>query len=207
MTAPTGPTTAESHYVVYGDGSVLRNGHPDAAGGYGYWIERGSQPFWMGGGRYRAPHPTNNVSELLAVLVPLAFLVKRIEGVKEVTLVSDSRYVVNGVNSHVFLWAQRGFRKSDGGQVSNENLWRVLYAYHDRIKIQAQWVRGHQAKSKLKGNSLRNQIVDDIAGLFVRNEGLAHVYAGRDLLEDYSSMIEKRLAKERLALLGSCLGI
>jgi ribonuclease HI len=79
---------------------------------------------------------TNNRMELLAVIVGLETL--RGDG-HEVTVYSDSRYVVDAVEKGwVFGWERKGFAGK-----KNPDLWaRFLRAYR-RHKVHFVWVKGH----------------------------------------------------------------
>lgn len=79
---------------------------------------------------------TNNRMELLAVIVALEHL-KR-ENL-EVTIYSDSQYVVNSVEKKwVFGWVKKGFKGK-----KNEDLWRRYLLVHEKHKIKMVWVKGH----------------------------------------------------------------
>ena len=77
---------------------------------------------------------TNNQMELLAVI-------KGLEALKEpcdVTLISDSSYVVRGINEWLGGWVKKGFAK-----VKNPELWRHYLEAAKGHKIKGIWVRGH----------------------------------------------------------------
>jgi ribonuclease HI len=79
---------------------------------------------------------TNNRMELLAVIVGL-------EALKwddtEVTVYSDSRYVVDAVEKGwVFGWERKGFRGK-----KNPDLWVRFLAVYRRHRVRFVWVKGH----------------------------------------------------------------
>jgi ribonuclease HI len=79
---------------------------------------------------------TNNRMELLAVIAGLESL-KR-PGT-EVTVVSDSKYVVDAVEKGwVFDWEKKGFAKK-----KNPDLWKRFLAAYRKHRVKFQWVRGH----------------------------------------------------------------
>lgn len=114
---------------IYTDGSSRGNPGP---GGYGVVFLSGGHRKEVSAG-YRLT--TNNRMELLAVIVGL-------EGLKvpcEVTVYSDSRYVVDAVEKEwVFGWAKTGFRKK-----KNADLWRRFLAIYPRHRVSFVWVKGH----------------------------------------------------------------
>lgn len=56
----------------------------------------------------------------------------------EVEIVSDSSYVVKGINEWLGGWVARGFSK-----VKNPDLWGEYIEVSKPHKIKATWVRGH----------------------------------------------------------------
>lgn len=79
---------------------------------------------------------TNNRMELLAVCVALEAL--KFEGT-EVTLYSDSRYVVDAVEKGwLFGWEKKGFAKA-----KNPDLWQRFLRVYRRHKVRFVWVKGH----------------------------------------------------------------
>jgi ribonuclease HI len=80
-------------------------------------------------------------------------LTAALEGLKalkepcEVLLISDSQYLLNGLQTWRFGWRKRGWmrkpRKGEEQPVLNADLWRELDTLADRHKITCKWVRGH----------------------------------------------------------------
>lgn len=82
-----------------------------------------------------ARNTTSNRMELNAVIdaMELCWIYEDAE------ILSDSQYVVEGLNSWMYNWAKRGWKN-----VKNEDLWKRAYTIklmHPCIKIN--WVRGH----------------------------------------------------------------
>lgn len=116
--------------IVHTDGAASGNPGP---GGYGVVLESGKHRKELWGG-FRLT--TNNRMELLAVIVALEAL-KR-PGM-EVTVVSDSRYVVDAVEKGwVFGWEKKGFAKK-----KNPDLWRRFLKVYRQHKVRFKWIRGH----------------------------------------------------------------
>ena len=79
---------------------------------------------------------TNNRMELMAVCVALEAL--KFDGT-EVTLYSDSKYVVDAVNQRwVFGWEQKRFTGK-----KNPDLWQRFLRIYRRHHVRFVWVKGH----------------------------------------------------------------
>ncbi len=82
---------------------------------------------------------TNNRMELLAAIRGLEALTKPCE----VTMFSDSQYVVKGIQSWLDGWRKNGWRKADKQPVLNVELWQALDGQLQRHRVVARWVKGH----------------------------------------------------------------
>ncbi len=79
---------------------------------------------------------TNNRMELLAVIIALESL--KGEG-HEVTVYSDSKYVVNAVEKKwVWNWLKKGFK-----QKKNADLWKRFLRVYSKHQVKFQWIKGH----------------------------------------------------------------
>jgi ribonuclease HI len=79
---------------------------------------------------------TNNRMELLSVIVGLESL-KRLH--EEVTVYSDSKYVVDAVEKGwVFGWAKKNFQGK-----KNADLWTRFLAIYARHQVRFRWIKGH----------------------------------------------------------------
>ena len=89
---------------------------------------------------------TNNEMELLAAYS--AILKAYREGVKEVTIYSDSAYVVNPViNSWLLKWKSNGWQTSTGKEVKNRRIWERMakLIYEKGMYINFVKVKGHSS--------------------------------------------------------------
>lgn len=114
--------------ALFCDGSSLGN---PGFGGYCAILRYGENERIVSGGQKDA---TNNQMELLAVI-------KGLEALKEpceVTITSDSSYVVKGINEWLSGWVKKNFAK-----VKNPELWEYYLQVAKGHKIKAIWVRGH----------------------------------------------------------------
>ncbi len=114
--------------TLYADGSSLGNPGP---GGYGGILEyRGHRREYHGG----EPETTNNRMELRGVIEGLKLLKEPCD----VTVVSDSSYVVKAINEWLPAWVKRDFKK-----VKNPDLWREYLEVSRPHTVRGIWVRGH----------------------------------------------------------------
>jgi ribonuclease HI len=62
----------------------------------------------------------------------------------DVEVVSDSRYVVQGMTEWIHDWIRRGWKTAAKKPVLNEDLWRTLLALAEAQKdVRFRWVAGH----------------------------------------------------------------
>jgi len=119
--------------TLFCDGSSLGNPGP---GGYGGILRYGKHEREYSG---RSSNTTNNRMELLGVIEGLKLLKEPCE----VTIVSDSSYVVKGINEWLDGWQKRAFKR-----VKNPELWREYIEVSKPHKVKAVWVRGHNGHSE-----------------------------------------------------------
>lgn len=152
------------HVDIYTDGAA--RGNP-GNGGYGALLrfvssdgtvhERElSQGFRM---------TTNNRMELLAVIVALECLKQPCE----VTVYSDSQYLVNAFNQHwIEGWMRRDWKNSKKDPVKNDDLWKRLVRETKQHDVTFVWVKGHAGHQE-------NERCDELA---------TAAADGEDLIED-----------------------
>lgn len=85
------------------------------------------------------PSTTNNRMELMAVIQGLRVLTRPVG----VEVVSDSQYVLNGLEKWMSGWKRKGWRLADGKPVKNQDLWMELDELKSRHDLRFQYVRGH----------------------------------------------------------------
>jgi ribonuclease HI len=120
---------------IYTDGSSRGNPGP---GGYGVVMLYGSLRKEMSEG-FRLT--TNNRMELLSVIVALETLKKE---ESEVTIYSDSKYVVDSVEKNwVFGWEKKNFKDK-----KNEDLWKRFLAIYRKHRVKFVWVKGHNTNKE-----------------------------------------------------------
>ncbi len=90
------------------------------------------------GGRDR--YTTNNRMELIAVIKGLEVL----KSPRVVHVVTDSRYVIDGMTSWIANWKAQGrMDKSGGKPVKNLELWQKLDELCQKHEVTWEWTKGH----------------------------------------------------------------
>ena len=133
-------TSDKSAVTLYSDGAAKRN--PDGPGGYGTILKfidsRGQEHLKEISAGYK--RTTNNRMELMGVIAGLEALKRPCE----VTVYTDSQYVVNAFNRHwIDSWRKKGWKKSDKTPVKNVDLWERLLAAMEMHDVIYEWVKGH----------------------------------------------------------------
>jgi ribonuclease HI len=82
---------------------------------------------------------TNNQMELMAAISALEVL----ERASELTIITDSTYVKNGVTGWIHGWKKNGWKTSAKKPVKNVELWQRLDAAQARHQVTWEWVKGH----------------------------------------------------------------
>ena len=82
---------------------------------------------------------TNNRMELMAAISALETLGRP----TEVTIVTDSSYVKDGLTKWIHGWKRNGWKTAAKKPVKNEDLWKRLDAAQQRYQVSWEWVKGH----------------------------------------------------------------
>jgi ribonuclease HI len=110
---------------------------------------------------------TNNRMEMMAAIRAL----EEIKEPSEISLYSDSQYLVNAINKNwIESWISKGWKKSDGNDVKNQDLWKKLISLMKPHKVSFIWVKGHNGHplnercDQLATNAAdNNATLDDVA--------------------------------------------
>ncbi len=88
---------------------------------------------------------TNNRMELSAVIRALSFVQERdgFDPSIPITIISDSKYVVDGFTVWRPNWKLKNWRTADKKPVKNQELWRHLEFVATELSLSFQWVKGH----------------------------------------------------------------
>lgn len=127
-------TKLEDKVVIYTDGACSCNPGP---GGWGAIIfENGNKKELSGFDKVT----TNNQMELTAAIKAL----QEIKQSSEITLYSDSAYLINAFNEGwIAKWQLNGFKNSNNKDVANIDLWKILINFNNYHKIKWVKVKGH----------------------------------------------------------------
>jgi ribonuclease HI len=60
-----------------------------------------------------------------------------------ILIVTDSKYVLDGLTKWIKGWKKRGWKTADGKPVKNQDLWLRLDAATQTHRVKWEWVRGH----------------------------------------------------------------
>ncbi len=97
---------------------------------------------------------TNNRMELMAAISALEAL----DRAAEITVITDSTYVRNGVSVWMKGWKSNGWRTAARKPVKNVDLWQRLDDAQARHQVEWQWVKGHDGHGE-------NERADELARL------------------------------------------
>ena len=143
--------------IIYTDGAC--SGNP-GKGGWGAVILANSEEHRLSGGEKIT---TNNRMELMAAIEALETVAENsLWKNANITLISDSQYVKNGIQSWIHAWKKNGWRTANKEPVKNKDLWLELDEISSMLNISWQWVKGHA------GNKY-NEICDSLAVTAAKN--------------------------------------
>ena len=132
---------------VFTDGAC--SGNP-GAGGWGVILRYGEIEKELSGGE---ENTTNNRMELTAVIEALKALKKECD----ITIYTDSRYVMDGVQEWMPNWKLNGWKTTNKkSPVKNVELWQILDSLLSKHKIKWVLVKGHNGHPE-------NERVDKLA--------------------------------------------
>ncbi|OZB29473.1 MAG: ribonuclease HI [Pseudomonas sp. 34-62-33] len=105
------------------------------------------------------PNTTNNRMELMAAIAGLVALTRPCS----VKLVTDSQYVMKGIQEWLPNWKKRGWKTASKEPVKNADLWQKLDEEVNRHQVSWQWVRGHTGHpGNERADQLANRGVDEV---------------------------------------------
>lgn len=139
-----------SGVLIYCDGACSGNGTREVSpGGWGVAAISADGSVRVGHGA--SAHTTNNKMELTAAIEGL----KAQEKGAQVTLRTDSQYVIKGCTEWRAGWQRKGMKNSKGEAVANQDLWALLWAEVDARKVKFEWVKGHNGDA---GNEIADML-------------------------------------------------
>ncbi len=132
---------------IYTDGACRGNPGP---GGWGVVLRHKDNEKTLFGGE---PETTNNRMELMAAIVALESLKRGCQ----VKLMTDSKYVMDGITQWMVNWKRRGWKTANKKPVKNVDLWQRLDSAVAEHDISWVWVKGHSGDP---GNELADQLAN-----------------------------------------------
>jgi ribonuclease HI len=142
-----------SSAILTTDGAAFDN---PGVGGWGF-IARYDQTVIERSGA--VPATTSNRMEMQAAIEGLLVL----DAVHDVTLVSDSKYLITGLDLWRIKWAEHGWVRGKPGHIvpiPNADLWQQLNNLAGKHTIVCEWVRGHTGNPD---NERANTLAEDEA--------------------------------------------
>ncbi len=121
------------HVEIFTDGACKGNPGP---GGWAALLRMGRHEKELVGSD---PSTTNNRMEMTAIIRGLNALIEPCE----VTISTDSRYVIDGMTKWIDGWKKRGWINASKKPVKNADLWHDLIEAARTHKISWEWVKGH----------------------------------------------------------------
>ena len=120
--------------TIYTDGACSGNPGP---GGWGAILMMDDYKKEISG---YSKNTTNNIMEITAVLEA----VKMLKYECEITIYSDSAYVVNAfLQGWIYNWQKNNWKTADKKPVKNKELWQELYTELSKHKFEFIKVKGH----------------------------------------------------------------
>lgn len=150
--AGTGQT--DTTIKVWSDGACSGNPGP---GGWGTIVYQNGEYQELSG---FSPSTTNNIMEMTGAL----------EGIRntpegcELTLISDSQYLVKGMTEWITGWKRKNWRKADGNPVLNQSIWMALDREAALRQITWKWIKGHAGHPQ-------NERCDELARMEIAGAG------------------------------------
>jgi ribonuclease HI len=143
---------SSNHVELFTDGACSGNPGP---GGWGALLRyKGTEKELSGA----EPDTTNNRMELMAAIEGL----KAVKRTCDVTLYTDSKYVLQGITEWMDGWKSRGWKTADKKPVKNQDLWMALDEQVSRHHVKWQWVKGHNGH-------IENERVDELARMAIKD--------------------------------------
>ena len=137
---------------IYTDGACKGNPGP---GGWGALLEYEGYTKEIKG---FSPLTTNNIMELKAVIEALKIIKYR----SKIIIITDSKYVKNGISDWINNWKAKGWKTANKKPVKNKELWKELDNLSNNHEIEWKWVKGHAGHpGNEKADQLANEGIED----------------------------------------------
>ena len=138
--------------TIYTDGAC--SGNPGVGGWGVVIIENDRKEIYLNGG---SDNTTNNKMELNAAIQALKYFKNK----KNIKLITDSKYVKDGIQSWINNWKKNGWKTTAKKPVKNKELWIELDQLILKHNIIWEWVKGHAGNIyNEKADSLARQYIE-----------------------------------------------
>jgi ribonuclease HI len=139
--------------TIYIDGAC--SGNPGKGGWGAVILRQDNDIIFLNGGDNNT---TNNRMELAAAINALRYF----DDNKEIKLITDSRYVKDGIQSWIVNWKKNGWKTAARKPVKNKELWIQLDEMISKHKITWEWVKGH-------AGNIHNEKADYLARRYIED--------------------------------------
>ncbi len=151
--------------ALYSDGGCRGNPGP---GAWAFVAQNHAGEVLLEGAQFEM-QTTNNKMELLGALNGLEQLIEKLPALgrepklTSIKVVTDSKYLVEGMKTWVNGWKARGWKKADGKSPENLELWQRLDSLRGSfLGIDWQWVKGHGGHPQNEYcDRLANELMDE----------------------------------------------
>ena len=138
---------------IYTDGACRGNPGP---GGWAAILRYGEKETLISGAE---SDTTNNRMELQAAVAAL----KKLTRPCKVSITTDSRYLMDGIQQWLPNWKQNGWKTSAKKPVKNDDLWRQLDKLVEDHNVTWKWVKGHSGhEENERVDQLANEAIDNM---------------------------------------------
>ena len=138
----------DNRIYIYTDGACKGNPGP---GGWGALLKYKEHKKEING---FSKNTTNNIMELTAVIESLLIIKQK----SDITIITDSNYVKDGITKWIANWKTKGWKTSNKKPVKNKDLWKKLDDLSNNHNIKWEWVRGHTGNP---GNERADQLANE----------------------------------------------
>ena len=144
----------KNNITIYTDGAC--KGNP-GEGGWGAFIEYSNEKVKLYG---YEKDTTNNRMEIIAAIEAL----RSINAQSNIIIYTDSKYLMNGINTWIHGWKKNNWKTSSNKNVKNVDLWKIIDELNSNHSIKWIWVKGHS------GNP-GNEMADELANFAIASKG------------------------------------
>ena len=144
----------KNNIIIYTDGAC--KGNP-GEGGWGDNIELNSVSKKIYG---YEENTTNNRMEITAAIEAL----NELDVKSDVLLYTDSKYLMEGINSWIKNWKLNNWKTSAKKDVKNVDLWKKIDELNSLHNVEWKWVKGHSG-------DFGNEMADNLANLAIVKKG------------------------------------